>query len=119
MLTKIQATKKGEKLLRLVKDTIGGDWKVDVWDNLGWHYVVYLGAMVIWEYENYPSTYHATIADELIEEMKYRPVGTPCNWSVDAKFATPKEALSFALDKVQKIVDRELKVLNQNKNLLP
>ena len=116
MLTKIQATKKGEEFLQLVKSAIGGDWKLDVWENLGWHYMVYLGGMGLWEYE---SGYDAMIADELIEDIT-RPSGTPIAWSVcEKKFTTPKEALEVALAKAQSVVDKEVKVLNQNKNLLP
>jgi hypothetical protein len=36
-MTKKQAEKKGRALLRLMK---GEGWKLDVWENLGWHYAV-------------------------------------------------------------------------------
>lgn len=120
MLTKQQATKGGGDFLQLVKSTIGGDWKMNVWENFGWHYMVYLGGMALWENLNIEEpTYHAMIEREFVEEITI-PSSTPVQWSDDkSNHSTPKKALDSALAKAQSVVDKEVKVLSQNKNLLP
>ena len=36
-MTRAEATKTGNKLLKDVKSVISGKWKLRVWENLGWH----------------------------------------------------------------------------------
>lgn len=120
-MNKREATDAGERFLQLVKSTIGGDWKLDVWENLGWHYMVYLGGMGIWEslYAISKPTYHAMIERELVGEIT-RPSSTPVHWCDNKNnHSTPKKALDSALKQVQSVVNKDLKILNQNKNLLP
>jgi len=47
MDTKAEATVAGKTLLRQLK---GKGWKLDVWENLGWHYRARNGALTVWPY---------------------------------------------------------------------
>jgi hypothetical protein len=59
MLTKADATKRGKAL----KAKVGKGWKLDIWENLGWHYCVVNAPMTIYGCETSPDTYHIMMSD--------------------------------------------------------
>ena len=57
------AVKHGKALLRRMK---GKGWKLDVWENMGWHYAVYNGTLTVHasEYAMSKTTYFTLLGDE-------------------------------------------------------
>ena len=48
-MTEFEAKQKGQAFLKKVKEAVGGNWTLRVWQNLGWHYALHLDRMNIYE----------------------------------------------------------------------
>src|SRR5690349_20530594 len=120
-MSREEAKLKGEKFLELTKFQIKGKWQLDIFENMGWHYVVYLGTIAISEYlsvNHKENSYSCMISDQLPCGKDYRPSGTPSHWYVKGNFNSPKKALDASMKKNKQVIKYQNKVLEINLKLL-
>jgi len=79
-----------EAALRLVvhlNEKVGGDWRPEVHENLGWYYCVRLGTMRV--YESF-GKYTCGISNDSM-------CGVPSAWSHDVRHDTPEAAVQYSM----------------------
>jgi hypothetical protein len=114
----LRAYKEGGALLARMK---GAGWRLSVWENLGWHYAVYSGAITV-----HPSrhggrtTYSALMSSELPLEGSH-PGGGSMLWhdSEHRRFAEPNAAVRFQLKLAQAVLAGLVKTVTVTAATLP
>jgi len=71
----------------------GEGWKLDIWENLGWHYAVYNGPLTV---HGSPGHWYC-----LLSRTEIRGGGA-LYWTDDAHFKNPNDAVRHQLDLVRK-----------------
>jgi hypothetical protein len=88
----------GNKLLKRMK---GKGWKLKVWENLGWHYAVYLPIGDAWRLTVHPSLYR--------DEEAYFTLlgrgggGEPC-WTPEGSHPDPNQAVRDQMDLIRDFI---------------
>ena len=100
-MTEHDARTKCDELVKELKETVGGEWIPNVWDNLGWFYCADLDNMSVWERNGKYSTSFSN------DTNKH---ATPMYWSiVHDEFSSPREAvlkqLEIAKEHIQQCVN--------------
>ncbi len=112
MNTKEQATREGKKLLKLMK-TKG--WKLDVWENLGWHYCIYKGRFTVYG-ERYYNSKHVMYSCLLSDTFKYNRCGSML-WSGVPWNKNPNILVKNQIKRAQKVINRLQKCVNSVKGV--
>lgn len=105
MRTKAEATAAAKALLKRMKSP---GWKIDVWENIGWHYRLKRGTLSLWEHGE--KSYGVYYSDEV------GGVGEPAYYGICGHRSTePNRAVEYALRQMQAIIAGELALLNLNR----
>lgn len=101
-MTNVEATKRGKALLKRVK---GRGWKLDVWENLGWHYAVRNGPLTVYA-DRYTKDRSMRYSTLLGGEPKDRHCGS-LNWSPPSKgYRDPNRAVRAQLKAARAYVNQ-------------
>lgn len=101
-----------KEAIQWAKDTIAmmqfGNWKVRVWENLGWHSSIVSNGghltIYIFRYDDGEGSYHTAYDPE------GKHGGTPMPYSVGkTNFKDPNEAVRAQIKQVRKVLDKEIK----------
>ena len=107
--TKAQATQQAKAMLRKMRSK---GWRVQVHENLGWHYRLVLGSIQLFESDHRRGHYW-TLCDERIP-----PVGGVPRWTDNRHFKDPNKAVAHQLKAMQAHVDHLTHVLTLNQKLV-
>ena len=99
------AMKHGKALLRRMK---GKGWKLDVWENLGWHYAVYNGTLTVHatEYLLGQTTYFTLLGDT-------ERGGGECYWTEDFSSTDPNKVVERQLAHALKVAKGHLAIVKK------
>jgi len=104
------------KVAKRLQQKLGGKWKVNVWENLGWHYSVTLGSISVHRGDVRKKNYFAFVSPEENDPSGGAMFWTPSDMPYD-KY--PEIAVKRALSNVktfiagcQKLHESNLKLLN-------
>jgi len=98
MKTKEEATKAGKAL----KKKLGKQWKIRVWQNMGWHYCCYLGKGFISVYPSFDGDEFHCMLDLTM------PFAGDCRWTKDAPYdKDPRKVVSATLRLANKRLSSE------------
>ncbi len=110
--TEKEARKAGKELLKRMK---GKRWKLEVWNNLGWHCMVRNGPVQV-HLDNYcGKDYSCLISDNLRD-----PSGGNIEWTTqDSKhFTDPNKAVAHELKSARKYLNRWTKAVEFAENTI-
>lgn len=97
---KAEAEERGRDLLKKMK---GKGWRVVVWENCGWNYVVHAPHITVHPCHN--GQYMALISKEKDGS------GTPCHWHDPNTYKDPNAAVRRAVSKARRVVLGELETV--------
>jgi len=97
MTSELVARRHGEALLEQMKGT---GWKLEVWENLGWHYCVVNGTLYIYAHEYMDGISYTS----LMGDGKHPHAGLPV-WTDDYHSKDPNKVVEHQLAFAQKYMD--------------
>ena len=100
-MTSAEAYKEGRALLKRME---GRGWKLHVWENLGYHYLVRAPYISV---HTGGKGYFAMIGREKFA------IGTPVEWHNDQTFKDPNRAVRAAIAKIKKVVLGDVAVMTK------
>lgn len=102
-MTKTQAFKEGKKLLKQMNG-LGGNWKLHVWENLGWHYALENKRTKGKSITLYADTYYDKVTySVLMGDMRHAGVSI---WSDSRHSKDPMKAVKQAIKTAEKAVSK-------------
>ena len=107
--TKAEAQKAGKALLKRMK---GKGWKLDVWDNLGWHCEVRNGPIEVCD--SYGNGYMALMSDNLRSSS-----GGNVQWTTTFSHKDPNKAAAHEIRSARKFLNRWTKAVEFAENIAP
>lgn len=88
--------------------TMGPEWSIRIWENLGWHYSLQRGPILLYERDGKYSV--------LIDEEITNPTGGAAIWTENSNsYSDPKKAVLKAIERVNKVVSHLNNVLDSIK----
>lgn len=104
-MTKQEATKYAERTKKRLDEKVGGDWQIDVFENLGWHCDVKLGSVTVGIHENLPESKSLRFGAYVGSE-KNKPYGALAMWHEDNNHnhKNPEDAVYEAMKNARKCV---------------
>ena len=111
-MNKKQATSQGQALLKRMN---GKGWKLRVWENLGWHYDIYLLGLTV----HHPGKNYSTLLSS--DPENYSGSGE-IYWTPEKSFKDPNKAVEHQMkmarifsDKCQKMVSDISSLITEKK----
>lgn len=113
--TEAEAKAAGEKLLARMK---GKDWRLRVWENLGWHISVINWPVAVYEFDyDGEISYHTSMSDVPCKDV----AGTPlylCPDDEDRYFSDPNKAIEAQLKFARKFVSRVFSAVSRGEEIM-
>jgi len=95
----VEAYRAASELASRLSDAFGVDWRVRVWENLGWYMSVSYGYLKV--HEGYDGQYYTLLGDH----------GGLVTWTPEGHFDSPAEAVEVQLKTAWEVVDRMISLI--------
>jgi len=118
MNTKLYCEQRGKEIADRLIERVGGDWKVNVWENMGWHFNVQCGTLSISEcvngYKNKNNKFYYYIMVSK-DEDNIDTGHSPIQNLIKNSCKTPEQAVKNAIDAMDEYTFEVMKLYYSNK----